>query len=158
MIATRQLLLMMVLAIPFFLESMMGNAYAEGLALEQGVVLSEDVEEGASVEAITCTLDISPPTVPNGQTFGFSVIYSPCLNIGTWTENFIFNWPSALDTFGERTVRTKIFKDFDGCVGSSGENAVVPTATAITGTFKAKVIVRGVLERICSATAPMTVE
>lgn len=75
------------------------------------------------------------------------------------TETFSFPWASTLTGFTETTTRQKIFKTSVGCVVSSGDNTIVPTATAIKGKFTAKVTVTNTATHavICTATAPMTV-
>lgn len=119
-----------------------------------GVVL-DDSASGGPQPQVTCTLTVTPNVVTNGQVFTVSVDYSPSIGPGSWTEKFIFNWPSTLATFDEKTVRSKIFKNFGG-VGSSFETEVAPTATAIKGTFPVKVKVTGVAT--CSASANLTVQ
>jgi hypothetical protein len=106
----------------------------------------------------TCALTISPSTANGGQTFSFSVAYTPCMS-QPQTETFTFKWPSILTTFSEVTVRQKKWKTSGGCVASSFENTIVPTAGAIKGTFTAHVDVKNTSTHapICSASAQMTV-
>ena len=151
------LIALLVLALSLALGGLVGHSYAEKSDANTGVVLSEG---GGRTERqlITCTLTIFPTTVTNSQRFVFAVSYEPCLEIGTWTETFLFNWPSTLTTFEETTVRQKIFRDFLGCVIQSGEAALTPDALGINGTFTATVRVTGEVEEICEASAEMTVE
>jgi hypothetical protein len=107
---------------------------------------------------LTCKLTLSPNTATNGKTISFSVSYTPCLSIAE-TETFTFPWHSNLAGFTEVTVRKKIFKTSAGCVASSFESTIVPTALAIKGQFNADVVVRDTTTNafICTATAPFTV-
>src|SRR5262249_9373651 len=116
---------------------------------------------GAAKKAVRrtrCALTLAPNPVTGGQSFSFSVAYTPCLN-APQTEPFSFPWASMLPNFTETTVRQKIFKTSVGCVASSGENTLAPVAGAIKGTFTAKVTVRNTTTHvvICTATAQMTV-
>jgi len=103
---------------------------------------------------VTCTLTV-PPTASNGQPVGFSVNYSPC-QPGGRVETFTFLWPSTLPRFTEKTSREKIFFTNDGCISSSFDSTLVPTAGAISGTAEIRVDVRGE-GFTCTATATMTV-
>jgi hypothetical protein len=123
-----------------------------------GVKLGTPPTGAAAREKVRCTLTLSPNTATNGQTFSFSVGYSPCQSVAT-TETFTFKWPSTLPNFTETTVRTKIFKTPSGCLTSSFDDTVVPSATAIKGTFTATVKVKNTVTNasICTASAQMTV-
>ena len=82
-----------------------------------GVVLGG---AGAGPQApVACTLTVSPNVVSNGEAFQVSVSYSPPIGPGSWTEKFIFNWPSISANFDEKTVRTKMFIDNPSVVLSS---------------------------------------
>ncbi len=149
------LLTLMVLVLAAPIGSMMGDTYAQQIDYEKGVIVSEDMAGGLEPQAITIDLTIDPSTVRNGEVFTVAVNYSPSIT-GTWKEKFIFKWPSACDSFREKTVRIKKFKEFDGQVTASSESVVAPLVPCIAGTFEAKVIVLHGTE-IYEATTSMTV-
>jgi hypothetical protein len=127
-------------------------------AKASGVEVSANAAAPKKGVRTRCVLTLSPNSAANGATFSFSVAYTPCLPVAE-TEVFTFPWASTLPGFTEVTVREKIFKTSVGCVASSFDSTLVPTAGAIKGTFTAKVVVRNTATHavICTATAPMTV-
>jgi len=134
-------------------------AQAAERAKAAGVELGTKPTGAAAKAATRCTLTLSPSSASNGTSFSFSVSYTPCLSQPE-TETFTFKWPSTLaPNFTETTVRAKIFRTSTGCVSSSFDNTLVPTAGAIKGTFKATVAVKNTITNaaICSASASMTV-
>jgi hypothetical protein len=128
-----------------------------GRHAETGVEISTEAPGKAAKGKPKCTLTVAPSPSTNGAAISFSVAYSPCLTAAR-IETFTFPWASNLATFGERTVRQKLFKAAGGCVSSSFDSTIVPTALAIKGKFEATVVVRnpagGV---ICTAKAPFEV-
>lgn len=124
---------------------------------ETGVEISTEAPPKALKARPKCTLSVTPSPSTNGATISFSVSYSPCLNAAR-TETFTFPWASNLASFGERTVRQKLFKAAGGCIASSFDSTIVPTALAIKGKFEATVVVRNMAGGvICTAKAPFEV-
>lgn len=146
---------LMVLVLPFSIGPMIGDTYAQEIDYEKGVIVSEDMAGGLEPQAITIDLTVDPSTVKNNEVFTVTVNYSPSIT-GTWKEKFIFKWPSTCDSFREKTVRIKKFKEFGGEVKQSSESVVAPLVPCIAGTFEAKVIVLHGTE-IYEATTSMTV-
>jgi hypothetical protein len=122
---------------------------------DTGVEISTEPQAKAG-GPITCKLTLSPSTATHGQTVSFSVSYTPCRSTAA-TETFTFPWASTLPDFTEVTVRQKIWKTPSGCIISSFDSTLVPTAGAIKGKFNATVEVKDGATLICTATAPMTV-
>ncbi|HXU43877.1 MAG TPA: hypothetical protein VN783_00010 [Thermoanaerobaculia bacterium] len=134
-----------------------GDKAGEKRDTKSGVTLGV-APKGAAKAAVACTLTVSPNPATNGQTLNFSIGYNPC-DSQPHKETFTFKWPSNLAGFREVTTRQKIWSASGGCIASSFEITVVPSALAVKGAMRVTVESRNTTTNalICTATAPLTI-
>ncbi|HEV7671913.1 MAG TPA: hypothetical protein VGS22_25605 [Thermoanaerobaculia bacterium] len=125
---------------------------------KSGVVLGVAPKGAVAAVATSCSLTVSPNPATNGTVLGFSISYSPC-DSQPHKETFWFNWPTNLGGFVESTTRQKMWTATAGCVSSSFENTLVPSALAVKGSTTVTVESRNTTTNalICTASAPLTI-
>ncbi|HXU29337.1 MAG TPA: hypothetical protein VN851_02065 [Thermoanaerobaculia bacterium] len=125
---------------------------------KSGVVLGIAPKGAVAAVATACTLSVSPNPTTNGTVLSFSISYNPC-DSQPHKETFSFNWPTNLVGFVESTTRQKMWTTSGGCIASSFENTLVPTAGAVKGSTTVTVESRNTTTNalICTASAPLTI-
>jgi hypothetical protein len=88
----------------------------------------------------SCTIDVyaldgSGASLANGETSQYSVNFNPPLTV-PFAARLVFDWPSTLPGFEQRTIRTEKFPAPDPGTAIVGfvEVEIAPTAGAISGT------------------------
>ncbi len=125
---------------------------------KSGVVLGVAPKGAAAAAAISCSLTVSPNPATNGNVLSFSISYNPC-DSQPHKETFSFNWPTNLVGFVESTTRQKMWTSSGGCIVSSFESTIVPSALAVKGSTTVTVESRNTTTNalICTASAPLTI-